>query len=48
MNRIDGPLIDCHAHVWEEDMPFVASAWSRPDYAYPHKVVCHLKVSRLK
>ena len=35
MNRIDGPLIDCHAHVWEEDMPFVASAWSRPDYAYP-------------
>lgn len=29
-----GPLIDCHAHVWGRDMPFVQSAWTRPDYVY--------------
>ena len=31
---IDPPLIDCHAHIWGPDMPFVSTAWSRPDYVY--------------
>jgi predicted TIM-barrel fold metal-dependent hydrolase len=26
----DGPLIDCHAHVWDADMPVVSTAWKRP------------------
>jgi predicted TIM-barrel fold metal-dependent hydrolase len=30
----DAPLIDCHAHVWGPDMPFVSTAWTRPDYVY--------------
>lgn len=30
----DCPLIDCHAHVWGPDMPFVSTAWKRPDYVY--------------
>ncbi len=30
----DSPLIDCHAHVWGPGMPFVNSAWTRPDYVY--------------
>jgi predicted TIM-barrel fold metal-dependent hydrolase len=30
----DGPLIDCHAHVWGPHMPFVSTAWTRPDYVY--------------
>jgi predicted TIM-barrel fold metal-dependent hydrolase len=28
------PLIDCHAHVWGEDLPFVRTAWTRPTHAY--------------
>jgi len=27
---LDAPLIDCHAHVWDADMPVVRSAWRRP------------------
>ena len=30
----DAPLIDCHAHVWGPRMPFVSTAWTRPDYVY--------------
>ncbi|HWW64977.1 MAG TPA: amidohydrolase family protein [Sphingomonadaceae bacterium] len=30
----EGPLIDCHAHVWGPGMPFVSTAWVRPDYVY--------------
>ena len=30
----DGPLVDCHAHVWGPGMPFVSTAWTRPGYAY--------------
>ncbi len=30
----DAPLIDCHAHIWGPDMPYVRSAWTRPDYVY--------------
>jgi predicted TIM-barrel fold metal-dependent hydrolase len=30
----EGPLIDCHAHVWGPGMPFVSNAWTRPDYVY--------------
>jgi predicted TIM-barrel fold metal-dependent hydrolase len=30
----EGPLIDCHAHVWGAGMPFVSTAWTRPDYVY--------------
>jgi predicted TIM-barrel fold metal-dependent hydrolase len=28
------PLIDCHAHAWGPGMPFVSTAWTRPDYVY--------------
>lgn len=28
------PLIDCHAHVWGDAMPFSSAAWTRPSYAY--------------
>jgi predicted TIM-barrel fold metal-dependent hydrolase len=30
----EGPLIDCHAHVWGPNMPIISTAWKRPDYAY--------------
>jgi predicted TIM-barrel fold metal-dependent hydrolase len=30
----EGPLIDCHAHVWGPDMPFANNAWKRPDYVH--------------
>ena len=30
----EGPLIDCHAHVWGPRMPFVSTAWTRPAYVY--------------
>jgi predicted TIM-barrel fold metal-dependent hydrolase len=30
----EGPLIDCHAHVWGPGMPFVSTAWTRPSYVY--------------
>lgn len=30
----DIPLVDTHSHIFDCDMPFVASAWTRPDYAY--------------
>lgn len=31
---LPGPLVDCHAHIWGADMPFVSTAWNRPDYVY--------------
>jgi predicted TIM-barrel fold metal-dependent hydrolase len=31
---VDAPLIDCHAHVWGQGMPFASTAWTRPDYVY--------------
>jgi predicted TIM-barrel fold metal-dependent hydrolase len=31
---LQGPLVDSHAHIWEPDMPYAASAWTRPSYAY--------------
>jgi predicted TIM-barrel fold metal-dependent hydrolase len=30
----DAPLIDCHAHAWGAGMPFVSTAWTRPNYVY--------------
>src|SRR6186713_9236 len=30
----DAPLVDCHAHVWDESLPFAPDAWTRPDYCY--------------
>jgi predicted TIM-barrel fold metal-dependent hydrolase len=30
----DPPLIDCHAHVWGPELPYVADAWKRLDYVY--------------
>jgi predicted TIM-barrel fold metal-dependent hydrolase len=27
-------LVDCHAHIWGPDMPFMQKAWTRPDYVY--------------
>lgn len=32
--RPEGPLVDCHAHVWGPDLPLVSGAWKRPEYAY--------------
>lgn len=29
------PRIDCHAHIFTNDMPFAVSAHSRPGYEYP-------------
>ncbi len=31
---VTSPLIDCHAHVWGSEMPFISTAWTRPTYAY--------------
>lgn len=33
-------MIDCHAHVWGEDMPFAPEAWTRPDYVYSAEDFC--------
>ncbi|WP_417620698.1 amidohydrolase family protein [Parasphingorhabdus sp.] len=33
--RGGAPQIDCHAHIFTRDMPFAASAHSRPGYEYP-------------
>lgn len=33
-HEVAGPLIDCHAHVWGPGMPFVSTAWKRPNYVY--------------
>jgi predicted TIM-barrel fold metal-dependent hydrolase len=30
----DAPLIDCHAHIWTKDMPFVDNPRHRPDYDF--------------
>jgi predicted TIM-barrel fold metal-dependent hydrolase len=30
----DAPLIDCHAHVWDAQLPYAADAWKRLDYVY--------------
>lgn len=29
------PLVDTHAHIWDETVPYVADAWKRLDYVYP-------------
>jgi predicted TIM-barrel fold metal-dependent hydrolase len=29
------PLVDSHAHIWSEAMPFARDAWTRPNYAFP-------------
>ena len=31
----EGPLVDCHAHVWTADMPVSRSAWKQPVGEYP-------------
>ncbi|NML48416.1 amidohydrolase family protein [Ramlibacter sp. G-1-2-2] len=28
--HVDAPVVDCHAHVWNQDMPLAATAWHRP------------------
>ena len=33
-SELQGPLVDSHAHIWGPDMPFVSTAWNRPDYVY--------------
>lgn len=30
----DPPLIDCHAHIWEANMPVVSSAWKQLEGVY--------------
>jgi len=29
-----GPLVDCHAHVWGAQMQWSPTAWARPSYVY--------------
>ena len=29
------PLIDCHAHIFGEDLPVTSNAWISPDYTFP-------------
>jgi len=39
----DAPIVDCHAHVFERDLPFAADAWMAPDYDYtPHDYLAAL------
>jgi len=26
--------VDSHAHIWQPEMPYAASAWTRPSYVY--------------
>lgn len=33
-NYIAPPIVDCHAHIFTQDMPLSATAWNRPDYDY--------------
>ena len=28
------PIVDCHAHIFTQDMPLSATAWNRPDYDF--------------
>lgn len=30
----DAPIVDCHAHIFQQDMPFSRDAWTRPDYSF--------------
>ncbi|PZU08035.1 MAG: amidohydrolase [Sphingomonas sp.] len=30
----DAPLVDCHAHIFQADLPIAAGAWNRPDYGF--------------
>lgn len=31
---LDTPIVDSHAHIFTQDMPLSAHAWSRPKYSY--------------
>ncbi len=28
------PVVDCHAHIFQEDMPLSSNAWTRTDYSF--------------
>jgi predicted TIM-barrel fold metal-dependent hydrolase len=30
----DAPIVDCHAHIFLDDMPLVSSAWTQTSYAF--------------
>lgn len=30
----DAPLLDSHAHIFPQDLPWTKTAWTRPDYGY--------------
>lgn len=30
----DAPIVDCHAHIFEQNLPLSATAWTKPDYAF--------------
>lgn len=32
--KTDNPIIDCHVHIFDSDMPTCANAWTVPDYAF--------------
>lgn len=39
----EAPIVDCHAHVFTQDLPLVGDAWNRPAYDYtPHDYLAAL------
>lgn len=34
LHAADAPLVDCHAHIFGDNLPLSASAWAKPDYAF--------------
>lgn len=34
LHAADTPLVDCHAHIFGDNLPLSASAWAKPDYAF--------------
>lgn len=39
----EAPIVDCHAHVFTQDLPLVGDAWNRPAYDYtPHDYLATL------
>ena len=34
MTGAEPPVVDCHAHIFTQDMPLAGSAWLRPEYSF--------------
>lgn len=33
-DNVDAPIVDCHAHIFQDDMPTSRDAWTTVDYAF--------------